>query len=163
MGERPEAGLFGEPAWAGGGDRDCGDRQRSRGQAQPDHWFYEFPGVPSKPERIKAGEESTPGQAGGIVVQLRDFDRPKKMEWDRAVIQRVRRSRAAIRGSEHSSERRHSVGPTEVRAREEAFLPVKVGRHEKQPSSRAGSADLVGRNGPGHSNRQRRQRRFRHT
>src|ERR1019366_3519548 len=40
VGEGPEAGLFGEPTWAGAINRDSGNRPRSRAQAQPGHGFY---------------------------------------------------------------------------------------------------------------------------
>jgi hypothetical protein len=37
IGEGPEAGLLGEPTWAGAINRDSGNRQRSKAEAQPDH------------------------------------------------------------------------------------------------------------------------------
>jgi hypothetical protein len=40
VGERPEAGLLGEPTWAEAINRDSGNRQRSKAEAQPSHGFY---------------------------------------------------------------------------------------------------------------------------
>src|SRR5664279_4331228 len=40
VGEAPEAGLLGEPSWAGAIHRDCGNRQRSKAEAQPGHGCY---------------------------------------------------------------------------------------------------------------------------
>ena len=40
MGVGPEAGLLGEPTWAGAINRDCGNRQRSNAEAQHGHGFY---------------------------------------------------------------------------------------------------------------------------
>jgi hypothetical protein len=37
VGEGPEAGLLGEPTWAGAINRDSGKRQRSKAEAQPGH------------------------------------------------------------------------------------------------------------------------------
>ena len=37
VGEGPEAGLLGEPTWAGAINRDSGNRQRSNAEAQPGH------------------------------------------------------------------------------------------------------------------------------
>ena len=39
MGEGPEVGLLGEPTWAGAINRDSGNRQRSKAEAQPGHRF----------------------------------------------------------------------------------------------------------------------------
>jgi hypothetical protein len=40
VGEGPEAGRLGEPTWAGAINRDSGNRQRSKAEAQRDHGFY---------------------------------------------------------------------------------------------------------------------------
>jgi hypothetical protein len=40
VGEGPEAGLLGEPTWAGAIERDSGNRPRSKAEAQPGHGFY---------------------------------------------------------------------------------------------------------------------------
>ena len=37
VGEGPEAGLLGEPTWAGAIIRNSGNRQRSKADAQPPH------------------------------------------------------------------------------------------------------------------------------
>jgi hypothetical protein len=37
VGEGPEAGLLGEPTWAGAINRDSGNGQRSKAEAQPGH------------------------------------------------------------------------------------------------------------------------------
>jgi hypothetical protein len=39
-GNGPEAGLFGEPNWVGAINRDSGNPQRSRAEAQPGHGRY---------------------------------------------------------------------------------------------------------------------------
>ena len=39
VGAGPEAGLLGEPSWAGGVNRDFGNRQRSSAEAQRGHGF----------------------------------------------------------------------------------------------------------------------------
>ena len=40
MGEGPEVGFLGEPTRAGAINRDSGNRQRSKAEAQPGHGFY---------------------------------------------------------------------------------------------------------------------------
>ena len=40
MGEGPEAGILGEPTWAGAINRDSGNRPRSKAEAQPGHGCY---------------------------------------------------------------------------------------------------------------------------
>ena len=40
VGEGPEASLLGEPTWAEGVNRDSGNRQRSKAEAQPGPGFY---------------------------------------------------------------------------------------------------------------------------
>ena len=42
MGEGPEAGPLGEPTWAGAINRDSGNRQRSKEDAQPGHVQFSF-------------------------------------------------------------------------------------------------------------------------
>ena len=67
VGAGPEAGLLGEPSWAGGVNRDFGNRQRSSAEAQPGHGFDgQTTFLKGMTAVVWAGDyrEATPGVAG---------------------------------------------------------------------------------------------------